>query len=887
MSNSKLASGSVCRGLRIGALSVACVVVAAFLSPIPAQSAGAQAAVPAVDDELQEVVVTGSYFAGQSTQQGALEVVGAEELQKSAKSNIAALLADLPSTQGNLITGGSNDSNNSPAMTINLRGLGTRATLILLNGQRQVATSEPNTTSDSFAVDLNALVPSVLVERVEILKDGASALYGSDAVAGVVNFITRKNLEGIIVQADGGMTGKASRKNSRIGIAGGLKTDKTSVSAGLEFAHQDQILTTDTFDDPARIATFGQTSGFGNPATFFPNGVSTPDPLCASGTIGGAPVGGLLVGRACRFDLTQYRGMVAQLNRAVLYSSIDHKVSDQFSVSAELGAAINKLIRFNSIGFPVNTAPLTVPATNPGNPFGNIAPYTVNYRFGSVFLNTKALTDTSSQTYRVRLRAQYRFSDAWRLEVGGAYGLNESRNINSGYYNMQRLQAAINCQGGASANLCFNPFASSYLAAPGSALYNSPAVLNWITSPILADSHYTLMTADLLLTGELFKIRDNAPVQLALGAQRRREATAATRDALARSGGLSFGGAIPDYSLGRSVNALFAELQIPLASTFGVNAAARMEQSSPGGSSVSPKIGFNWQPLSGLTISGSVGKSQRAPGLLQFTSQSTLANIARDPVTGTSQNGFAVSLLPSTDLKPESSINFNVGVDWSHEVAGGAFSVNIDAWNIDFKDLITATDVPSFVLANPTGPQVIRNPGNGQILLVTVPGYRNANKLALSGLDFSFSYSHDVGNGKVRTRFGGTAMNKYDFTTAAGVKSSFLGNINTALPAIAKTLLNWRLGYSIGANDASLTANYKSALKETTPGLIGISQEKAFTTIDFSYQRRFRDSLSFSVSIANMFDAIPPAQANNIYTTYANAYPLTGRTYNIGVRKEF
>jgi outer membrane receptor for ferrienterochelin and colicin len=871
--------------IKLRSTSVFALVVTS--STVFAAGANTSSANVSGDAELTEVVVTGSYLSGQSMQQGTLEVVGSNDIKRSIEPNVAAMLAELPSTQGNMITGGSNDNNNSPAMTINLRGLGTRATLVLLNGQRQVPTSEPNSSSDAFAVDLNGLVPMVTIDRVEVLKDGASAVYGSDAVAGVVNFITRKNLDGIVVQADSGITGNASRKNGRFGFAGGLKTETTSLIAGLEIAHQDQIFTTDIFNDLARVTKFGQTSSFGNPATFFPRGVRTPDPLCGSSTIGGAPVAGLLVGTACRFDLTQLRGMVAETNRGVMYSNFDHKFSDRFTIKAELGAALVKLKRFNSIGFPVNTVAVTVPATNPGNPFGNIAPYALSYRSGAIQTGTRAVTDTSSNTYRARVSAEYQVTDTWMLSFGSSYGYNQSRNSNGGYYNIQRFQDALNCVAGAARNLCFNPFASAYLAAPGSPLYNSPAVLDWITSPLLVSTDYSLMTADALLTGELFKIGNNDPVRAAVGVQRRREATSSQHDLLSRTGGLSFGGASSDYSLRRSVNALFAEVQIPLAPTFDIDVAARMENSSPGGSSVNPKIGFSWKPTAGLTLGGSIGKSQRSPGLLQFTSQSVLGGIINDPVTRATQNGFAVTLLPSTGLKPETSTNANLTLNWRAQLAGGALGVDLDAWNIDFKDLIKATDVSAYIAANPLSPQVVRNPATGEILLVTLPGYGNANKLALSGLDFSLTYSHEIGPGKLGARFGGTVMNKYDFTNSAGVTSSFLGNINTTLPAIAKSVLRLGVDYATETNNVTLTANYKSKLTETTAGLVGISEEKTFTTIDLALQHDFGHSLLINVGVVNLTDAIPPAQGNNIYTTYANAYPLTGRTLSLGLRKEF
>jgi iron complex outermembrane recepter protein len=846
-----------------------------------AAPAFAQNAEKPADDT--EIVVTGSYLPSLSKGQGTLDVVGAKEIQNSIKPSITAILAELPATQGNFITGGSNDSNNSPAQTINLRGLGTRATLVLLNGQRQTAVSEPVNSSDSFAVDLNTLVPTALISRVEVLKDGASALYGSDAVAGVANFITRKDLDGLVVQADGGLTTNAGRKNGKISIAGGVQGENTSIVAGLEYAHQDQIFTRDIFNDEARIKKFGQTSGFGFPATFFFGGVGHPDPAC------GTVTGSFISGTNCRFDLTVMRGMVAQIDRGVGYTSIEHRFSDKLRVSAEFGGAYVALKRTNSIGFLASNtgilpgAALRVPASNPGNPYGVDA--TMNFRTGSI--SRPAITDTKSTTVRARLKLDYDISDDWNASVGGAYSTNSSKVVNGGYYATQRFQDALNCVAGPSRNLCYNPFASALTAQPGSPLANSPAVLDWVVSPLIANTKYALSTFDALITGKLFQIGDNEPVRIAIGAQNRHESTSNVHDVLSRTGGLTFGGPAPDYSLARTVNSVFAELQVPLMPGFEINAAARLEDSKPGGSSINPKVGFSWRAVDGLTFSGSFGKSQRAPGLLQFTAQSILGSVIGDKYVPSAQNGFAVLLQPSTGLKPESSTNFNFGANLAKDVAGGRLAVNLSAWNIDFKDLITGTDVTGFILANPDSPAIVRNPSNRFIISVTVPGFRNANKLALRGLDFDVAYSHPIGSLTFNTRVGGTLMDKYDFTNAAGVTSSYLGKFNTAIAPIAKLVLTGSVGLSNDNNSLMLTANYKSALHETTRSLIGITAEKSFTTFDLAYHHSFSKGMSFNFGVVNLFDVLPPAQGNNIYTTNASAYPLTGRAINAGFRVEF
>lgn len=871
-------------GVNYAALHTPCVIAACLLASTAYAQTDAKA--PAADDvpqKIESVVVTGSYFGGPAVQKTTLETISADDIAKSPQPSLIMLLSQLPATQGNLNTGGSNDNGNSPVQSINLRGLGPRATLVLLNGQRQVSVSEPGG-PDSFSVDINSLVPSVLIKRVDVLKDGASALYGSDAVAGVVNFVTRKDLDGVVADVGGGILSAKGRKNGHTSLGFGSHGDRTSVIGGIEVSHQDQVHVTDVFDAD-RIAKFGQTSAFANPGTFFVNGVAKADPLCGSSTIGGSPVAGLLVGGRCRQDLTQVRGMVAQFDRVLGYMNVNYNVSDSTTLSAEFGAAHVGMDRDNQVGLPINTTTITVPAANPGNPFGANA--VANLRWGSMFLGDVAKTLTNSNTYRGKVGLEGSISKDWDYSVSIADARNESGSYNSGYASNSRLQAALNCKGGSSGTECFNPFASSYLAAPGSNLYNSPALIDWIAVARTNQSSYTLRTYDALVTGTLLALPNGMPVKLAVGAQRREEQAVNRNDAESKSTDVSFAGPATDYSVTRKVDAMFAELRIPVTSTLELDAAAREERSHPGNSTLNPKISASWKVVPGLTLAGGVGRSERAPGLLQFIGGSGLTNIAVDPITKTAQNGVALQILPSTGLSPESSVNSNLGVIWDKKSAVGDFHVSLDYFNIDFKHLITGVDATGLVLSDPTNPAIKRDPVSGQIQLITIPGYFNSNQMLLNGVDFASRYGTTLAGTKVFASFDGTWMRKYRFATANGVVSDFLGTYDTAVAPVPRLAFRFAIGMSAFGTDMTLTTNYKSKLTETTPGLKGITEEKAYKTFDFSAAHKVGEKTWLNFGILNLLNTLPPAQANSIYTATGFVYPLTGRSFSASLRTEF
>lgn len=866
------------RTLCIGAGAAA---LFAGATPALAQSVPPRSEPTAAKDE--EIVVTGTYFSGPQAQKSTLDTVTAVEISKSNAASIGELLAQLPATVSNQTTGSSNDSVNNPAVALNLRGLGPRATLVLLNGQRQVPVSEAGG-QDSFSVDTNALVPSVLIGRVDVLKDGASALYGSDAVAGVVNFITRKDLRGFVADANLGLYSARSKLNGRIGIGFGAQGERTSILVGAEYGHQDQIFTRDVFDQ-ARITKFGQTSAFADPGTFFVNGVRSADPLCGSSTLGGSPIAGLLVNGACRQDLTLNRGMIAQIDRFVAFANVKHEISDKLTLNVDVGAATVHLFRDNSVGYPANTRTFTVPASNPGNPFG--LPAIVNLRIGSAYLGQVAETKTVSDTYRGRVSLDWQISDDWKLTVGAAYGLNQSLSEGTGFFSANRFQQALNCQGGTNGTSCFNPFASSFLATPGSALANSQALLDWMKVTQLSSTKYSLITYDAMVNGTLFELPGGA-VKLAVGVQRRQEKTSAVHDDASRNGDLTFGGAVADYTVGRNVNAAFSELLVPVLRSLELSLAGRVENSKPGGTSFNPKAGISWKPLPGLSLNGSIGKSERAPGLLQFIGGSGLVNIARDPVTGNSQNGVALSILPSTGLNPESSVNWNLGVNWAQTTSFGSVRFGVDYWNIDFKNLITGFDSVGLVTNSPRDPAIKRDPATGQIILITIPGFRNANREKLSGVDFDATVKFDIGRGAIWTGLNGTWMTRYNLDFGTGTLD-LLGayNANVSSAPLPTLQARWTIGYNSEKLDLSVTANYKSKLKETQTPLIGITEEKSYTTIDLGGQYRVSQDFAVNFGVTNAFNRLAPAQANSIYTANGLAYPLAGRAFNLGARLAF
>ena len=196
-------------------------------------------------DELEEVVVTGSYIPRPADRPQPVSVLTNQDLIDEQKNTIGEILKDMTITNGS-ISLNNIENGTSPTAAVNLRGLGPRATLVLLNSRRQ--TVDASVGSDGIvAVDINNLAPAIMLERVEVLTDGASALYGSDAVAGVVNLITRRNFEGAEISVRGLDVDRSGASEVTLGAIFGSQGTDTSIVAGFEFTDREMSLVQDLY----------------------------------------------------------------------------------------------------------------------------------------------------------------------------------------------------------------------------------------------------------------------------------------------------------------------------------------------------------------------------------------------------------------------------------------------------------------------------------------------------------------------------------------------------------------------------------------------------------------------------------------------------------------
>jgi outer membrane receptor protein involved in Fe transport len=803
---------------------------------------------------VEEVVVTGSYIR-RAVQDSPtpVSIVGQEEFDTQALQVPEDLLRVLPINSGSAnapdTTGGAYTVGTAQ---VNLRGLGLASTLTLINGRRQTVSPIPNDDGSSF-VDINT-IPLIMVERLEVLQSGAAALYGSDAVAGVANFIMRRRMEGTEVRASYQATTEEGQAEYSLGAVSGWNNDRVNVVAGLEWFQRRPL------DMSARPFTNGKIrSGLGFPGAFAPAG-SLPiiDRNCAAG--GGIPTPFGVPGRPdiglCGIDLTKDFDLISEERRLTGYATMNADMGSGVSLYGELGIASNEAdvtsSQFSNLKFP------TVPANNPGNLVANGGFGVPVTYYGRPLGGNPVQQSRSSEMFRGVLGVRGPLQSGWTYDLSYAHSqqLFEVRGVTD--TKGDRFQAALNCRGGPNNNLCFNPFGSSVL---NPALANSPEVIRDFITDSWRDYRATLNAVDFVTTGDLFTL-PAGEVGVAFGGQVRHEKLSFQSDIDAQTGNLVFIFTGPDFSQSRWVGALFAEAAVPLHSTLEAQLAARYETYSDDlGSSFDPKLALRWEPTRGVVVRGSVGTSFRAPSISQTSSISTINEAIADPLNPTPIPFFRAVVTVPAELEPEQAVNYNLGFVLN-PFQGLSFAV--DYWRYDYTDIIVKQNAQALVNANPNAPFVIRPLGaRGPISQVLV-SFVNATEVLTDGYDFTGTFARDLGPADLSFTARSSYINQY--TTNLGRGDEDLAGFRN-FQNFARSLPKWRTNlsatYDLGAHAFSTNVNYISSYKENLANpadpLNGFVID-AFTSVDFQYNLQLEAyGAELWVGLINAFDEYPPS----------------------------
>jgi iron complex outermembrane receptor protein len=831
--------------------------------------------------QAEEMVVTGSRVKHtKHALPAAVDVVDRKKLQTSGANNMAEVARTMDINRGSEF----NTAVSTAAVgttQFNLRGLGLSSTLVLLNGRRLVMSGAVSTDGSNFT-DINT-VPMVLLERIEILKGGASALYGSDAVAGVVNMITRKHVNGFEAQVGGQTTDKMDQHEWDVSLLGGAESEHTRIVGAVTYFKREPLMAMDRdfTNNGKNVSNLGWPSAFVRlgaagplPSMADPARYSTyVDPGCGTvplSMLSPNPVGAK-VEAYCRFDFNRYFMLMAGEQRANTYTTIEHDLGNHAMVFAEAGYARNRAYRTTSPAYPILST-TTVPLDNMNNNQGTTLSW-VGRVAGGDSPGYRSTFDSDTLHTVAGFKGDFggiaEGADEWEWELSGTYGTNRfggtSQDVLKG-----ALQTALNsCKPTDDPANCYNPFS---FGTP-----NSQAIKNRITGETMAMTDTELTTAGLDLNGPLFKL-PGGDLALAVGGQVRRETLKYDADHDYNQENYIFLIGGPDYSASRRIFAGYGELVMPFFRGFELQGAGRVENYSDAGSALSPMAGVSWtpattfkgddaSPASKVTVRGTYANAFRAPSLLQeygtLTELASLSNVTYPTMMGmtsttpvSSPASFAaVRTFGNPNLKPQTSNAITAGVEW-RPVKG--FSLQVDYWTFNYTDIIVKEKGQN-VLANNAGcntravspmaplpagvsadcnPKVHFNSTTGAIDSVDAQ-FVNASSIDTQGLDLGLGYATDFGGhaGTYSAGATGSYVFTYDIPVSqvgpvlsnspdvkcSGGKCNVAGlrNFTTFARPIPQLRATFPIGWTMDAHSAAVIVHYIGGYKDDENPVMG------------------------------------------------------------------
>ena len=844
---------------------------------------------------LAAVRVTGSNIKRSDTETAnPVQVIGREQLDATGKASVADVLRSLSANTGNAANETSNSGWASGSAGIGLRGLSQKNTLVLLNGRRLANYGFPaNGLSDTF-VNLNAL-PLVAVERIEVLKDGASAVYGSDAVAGVVNIITRQDFQGAEIGASVGTAdqgGLDEHKFKFVGGLGDLDADGYNILFSLEGYNRDRL------DQDERDLTKsgiysdlpgGRWNGWSaKGARYLVDGVSVPmldaEGQCPEGTtrVASAPIDGL-AGDTCGFNQAPYTTLIPSTKRWQAYANGTFRINDNVEAFGEvLYSEVKGVSWFGSSPFftlesgrfalnadtglaePVSSS---LPAGNPYNAYGRAVP--IEYTFFNLGGTVKT---NRSQSYR-GLFGVRGSTGKWDWEVG-AFGArsSERETVSGGFANRWALADAL--------------ATGSYNLLDPSA--TPQAVLDGLNIATLRPAESKLQGIDAKLSGTLGHTWAG-DIGFASGVEWRREKLD-SNNPWQIDAGLQVRPAIAEVHGERNVTAAYAEANIPLASTLELSVAARADHYDDFGDAFSPKIGLRWQPLDVLLVRAAASKGFRAPSLSENSDSTSISYGSvvdpRDPDLPGSRQNPTFFTVGNTDLKPERTRSYNVGVvlsPWTNT------NLSVDYYRIELENLVGTNNTQTLVTDDVPG-AVLRDE-RGKLLAV-YNRYQNLSTLETSGIDVELRQRIPTDRfGELNLSSAYTHVRDYRRPTVlGGPLVDYAGsNLGATLPKNkATTTLDW----SIGDVRTALTWYYTSGYDQKASAAAQAVQDRVDSYSQFDLYLGYTgfEQLTLYAKVQNLGDEDPPYDASfpGIRAPYDfSQYDLRGRYFTVGFDYRF
>ena len=902
---------------------------------------GGDAAAQVADAEVGEVIVTGSRVVRDGFDAPTpLTVVNRQQLTASTPSNIPDALNKLPQFQrsSSPASAGPSANANAGGNYLNLRALGVSRTLVLLDGRRSVPSNS------SSATDVN-LIPQALVQRVDIVTGGASAAYGSDAVAGVVNFVLDTRYEGLKGEIQGGISKYDDDKSYKVNLTGGRKLldGRAHIVASAEFSKRDGFQYAHGRDWVE--ASWGPI----NTPTGVPATLITRDAAISTGTYGGLVTtgpfagqqflpGGVLApfdpgtGRTSSFQIggdgvQDVAGLPTSLTYGTFFTHATFDVTDTLQVFAEgsYGQSITRFISTN----PNTTAgnAFTIYADNAFLPEDLraqlLATNTESFRLGRID------RDFGRANFHVR-NLNYNFVAGLKAELFGGWRADAYYEHGEAIQRIQTRSNTIHENAYRAADAVFGPggqiLCRSTLTDPtdGCVPANlfgdggvSQAARDYITGTSYSKQTVKQDVLAVQISGEAFSL-PAGPVSLAAGAEYRKVSTRQISDAVSQTvnsgdnirgfpatlegvlGGFILTNPQPN-SGSYDIKEVFAETVVPLlrdqafAESLELNAAIRYTDYSISGGVTTWKIGGTWDPISDLKLRATRSRDIRAANFGELFAGTTQSQgQLRDPQQGNALVRFFNRRQGNPNLDPERADTTTAGFVYRPSWFQG-FSLSVDAYKISIKDAISLPSPQDVVNACAAGSAdqcaLVSRTASGTIQAVLTP-FQNAASVKQDGVDVELAYRRELYDGVFGARLLATTIGRNETTLAGAAPVDRAGDLGNSVAVITNGTPRWTgtlaLSYERGPLGLYLQERFVSKgyydhrLQEGVQINDNTIPSVFYTDVTVKYEFDVGGrNVEAFATINNLFDKDPPPASS---VTTATFYPTNNFIYDLSGR---
>lgn len=819
-------------------------------------------------NDVERIEVTGSRIKRTDLETSSpVSVFNAEDLLDSGYVTVEDFIQNMPAVNGAQM-GSSVNNGSAGYASASLRGLGDTRTLILVDGHRFISG------------DLN-LIPISFIKRIEVLRDGASTTYGSDAIAGVINFITKNDFEGVDFTAQLDETSKHDGQMQRFALTTGVSSDRGNVVVNFEYSKRKPILARDRGFSSCPIAEGGGEKFCSGSGTTSPANTSVPGK-------GNYPKGSYI--RRNNGDFVPFDGSIDAYN----YNSVSYMQTPQevFSFNANgtydlVTDGFSTVTSYTQVSYANRQSEqlmaaegtfwgLTVPKDNPYNPFGEDV--TVSRRLAET--GGRRYTQ-DADTYNILTGFRGMFDNGWSWDVSYQYQRFVDSTVEYGLGNPTRFDILVDpgrCGldadepgGSTDTAACpdvWDPFSSGTLTQD---------MIDYATVPNSPVTTQEMRVLQVNLSGDLMNFELPAgPVNWAIGYENRTESYEEQLDGAAVLGQIynqpsdsTFGEYRVQEAYGEVDVPILADL--PLAHKLSVNAAVRWsDYDYLSSSETTTKYGLEYMPIDGLLLRATKAEGFRAPSLTELYSaiqqnnpsysdpcqEWATSTTISDVVKANCQNdGVAGDYVPTSnqatsaeggnpDLKPETSDSFTAGIVYTPSFLPN-FNIAIDYYDIEIDDAIGSTGSQNIIDACYNSPNfsspmcsLIGGPSvfgqaplagsNYRSVLGPIAGisnqYANLSTFKTKGIDFDLSYTTPVAGGDLKLGLDGTYLEQYDYTPYAGqpvVKTAgkFAEDQNASgrQAAFPRWRTNFNVGYTTDMYAVNWVTHFMSRTLDISP----------------------------------------------------------------------